>query len=198
MRILIDLDGIVHDFNRAFIDHYNSVADEMASYHCPEWRFDHLANKAARMCTWEWVRHEPFWRSVPLLSEVALSVIRGWHDAGDEIIIVTAPMNGASARVKWERFHAEFDFLDRGSLILGKAKHLVAGDMLIDDKPANLLAYREHWPRAELATISWPYQDSACEEMYQARVYCCGFWDEPDAAWGELDEQVAYYRGLRT
>ncbi|MEM9492788.1 MAG: hypothetical protein AAGC55_26810, partial [Myxococcota bacterium] len=126
---------------------------------------------------------------IPLLSRKVLEVVASWKARGHDVVVVTAAMNGASARVKYERFRDEFGFLGKDALVMTAKKHLVRGDLLIDDKPRNLLSYRRAWPDAELATIAWPYQDR--EELRRARVAVCGQWDRPDEAWAALDRHVA-------
>jgi hypothetical protein len=42
-------------------------------------------------------------------------------------------------------------------IVLTGSKHLIDGDVLIDDSPHNAEAYRKAWPESKILTIKYPY-----------------------------------------
>jgi len=64
-----------------------------------------------------------------------------------------------NGKMTWLERHAPF--IDHKHLIFTPAKHMVRGDVFIDDSPDKLAAYKGAWPGATTMGITWPYNTEA-------------------------------------
>lgn len=186
--IHIDMDGITHDFLQTFLDKYNERAKEsVVKSDITVWNLEHcLPDKEAIKRTFSALNSERFWSDIPLLAPNIPQILESWNDEYD-VYLLSSPWNGASCKGKWDLVEEYFPFLN-GKLALIKAKHLVKGDLLIDDKPLNLKKYHQHNSEAKLATIAYPYNlDSPDSPVATFYAYS---YKNPEQAWNELDEFV--------
>lgn len=99
------------------------------------------------------------------------------HDAGHNIYFVTA-RHGAVCMpetLTWLRRH--FPWVDtKKQLSFIYDKHLMKGDVFIDDSTGNLALYREHHPTADLITIDYSYNQQDIDGIYRV-PYADETWD---------------------
>ena len=121
----------------------------------------------------------------------AVKTIRKWKVAGHEVVFVTAtPWGCADSKYEWAREH--FPFLTNHEVIMAHKKYLISGDILIDDSPGNITAYRaRHGKSAKIFTIAYPYNKEV-EHLCDIRT---GSWDNPVVAWEAFDKVVGDLSG---
>ncbi len=157
-RILCDLDGIVTDLIHKWLITYNKehphfkqlVKDDVTEY---EYHKISPIGKSMDM----YIERPGFFIDLPIL-EGAIETLKNLQDDGHEIYIVTAPSSypgSASEKIWW--IHRHLPFIDKNHIIIAKDKHIIYGDILIDDTPSNLKAYKKAWPDAYLISIAYPY-----------------------------------------
>ena len=96
-----------------------------------------------------------FFRDLSTISG-AVEGIQAIHDAGHEVFVVTASTaQGATDKMHWMK--ENFPSIPHENIIITHTKHLVCGDVFIDDSPHNIKAYREYWPRAFIVGVNYPY-----------------------------------------
>lgn len=145
--ILIDVDGVVADFTGDLLRAVDSdlTPDDITSWDI----FDLLGDGAERardIC-----RQDDFWRGLSVLPGAYEAVEKLQRD--NEIFWVTSPW--WSCRT-WE--HARREWLRRhfgtkpNNVITTSAKHMVCGDVFIDDKPQHV----ERWA-ARHPGVAWLY-----------------------------------------
>lgn len=190
LHVLCDLDSIVADLLPTWIGLYNKEFNE------------HLT--IADITNWLG-RGPPIppERSDKLLSFVtgdiiasldpipgALDHLKLLHDTGHQIHIVSAysPEAPATAteKVKWTMKH--LPWLDPRYITLMSQKHLIVGDVLIDDRPKTIIAYRQqpHGKNALLCTIAYPY-NKPIEHLYDCYAED---YTKPVDAWGQIYEAI--------
>lgn len=156
LRLLLDLDGVLADFNSAAAIVHNLTPEEMYKHHKPgEWSIVPALSKALGKeldedSFWEPIHamEDAFWESLqptPWYSDL-MFYINGHVIAGElEWFIVTAPSQCHSSyagKVKWmkQRFGRDFD-----SFHITRHKHHLANldTILIDDRNRNCKEFRK-------------------------------------------------------
>ncbi len=116
----------------------------------------------------------------------AVEALRQLDDAGHEVTIVTASASDpqtAAAKLSWvERVLG----WGRHSVIVAQRKHLVRGDVFIDDAPKNLAAWQAAHPTGLAMTIAYPYNAGVPATVFRAES-----WRDPAAAWAAMVARIA-------
>lgn len=149
MRILIDLDGVIADIDKSFIEAWkhkypNAPAPDPGTrkeFYIGE-EFGEDSGKKA----YEIFREKGFFRHTPMMPgcKTALSEML---KMGNEVYIVTSAGNNmpyaASEKYQWVDEHLGVDWVDR--LVITRSKYVVSGDVLIDDKPEVYNHEKANW-----------------------------------------------------
>lgn len=145
-RVLIDVDGVVADFVGAGLRTLVQIGgpvverDTISTWQMrdclpPEWA-------DALFATW---KHPGWCASIPVF-DGAQEAVAAIHRKA-EVIFVTAALPDAPHWM-WERtcwLGTHFNVTDR-NIIFTWAKHVVTGDMLVDDKTANIIEWHQEYP----------------------------------------------------
>jgi len=161
-RILLDVDGVSANFlGRTF---------EMLAYHggpahtaddLQEWAIEHLLG----------TEHDDLlrriWHSEGFVACLnaypgAVSGTQALRDAGHEVYFVTTAMHDAKHWM-WERYYWLKRELgaDGHDILFAAHKHLVVGDVFVDDKPANVLKWQQAHPKGASVLWAQPWNRSA-------------------------------------
>lgn len=89
----------------------------------------------------------------------AHDVLKRWHDAGHQIVILSAATLTNAPGEKFEWLSEHYPWINRDNVIFTKRKELVRGDLLIDDHAANAKAYRMKNPDVPIIGITYPYNE---------------------------------------
>jgi len=149
MLILLDQDGVLADFEHAFLDawrqrypHIPPVEyEDRKSFHILEDYPPELRDRAEAIYT------EPgFIRNLPPVPG-AIEAARELLELGMEVRICSSPLrqyeNNVAEKYHWVERHLGRAWTER--IILTRDKTLVHGDLLIDDRPAITGAVRPNW-----------------------------------------------------
>jgi len=156
-RVLLDVDGVTADFLTATLDTLVQLGGPRVP---PEaihtWDiFGSLPREWEDRIVAEW--HKPNWcSSVPIYPGAREAVLRLRDIA--EVVFVTTAMHGAPhwmwERDVWLRTHLNAGGRD---IIFATAKHVVSGDVLVDDKASNVAEWHKHNPRGTAILWDRPY-----------------------------------------
>lgn len=135
-RILFDLDDTITDFLDELVDRYNKkYGTNFTKDHCYKWELNEIFENNIL----ELIDEEDFFESVKPKNG-AVEYMEKWVKSGRyDIFIVTSclkPENYAK-KVKW--FKRYMSFFPIGRIIPLTEKSAIWGDVLIDDRPENLI-----------------------------------------------------------
>jgi 5'(3')-deoxyribonucleotidase len=139
-HVLLDVDGVVADFIRSV---ENALQYKFSEGDKKKWNVLSALSKEKRNEALTALSGPLFWLNLPLING-AKEGVRYLEDAGHKITWVTSPWPSCeawgAARTLWLNEH--FNVSGKGQEIkILSDKSGVGGDALIDDKPANILAW---------------------------------------------------------
>ena len=193
LDILVDMDNILCDHIRPSLEAFNRLlmkdgagykleVEDIVDYNWFTFLPEHLHDRAMN----EWKRPGFYRRLRPL--DGAIDAVRTMHNGGHRVHIVSAAVGGlcVDEKIEWLKKHLTFLPLDR--LHLCWNKEIIAGDVLLDDKPSTVRAYRKRWPDALVTGVRWPYNTS---EPGMAEG-----WKDESTAWLTILGMVASHAGM--
>jgi 5'-nucleotidase len=168
-RILVDMDSILADILTPWCHYLNEVHGEsMTIDKVVSWNMHENAPKAG-LQAYDILKVEGFFRNLHVIPG-AVEGVKSFVDAGHDVFVVTAAETPTSFKEKAEWFHEHFPFLGKRRLVLMHEKHLLSGDVLIDDGPHNAEAYRAAHPKAYIASLWYPYHLAAVTAPYDLLI----------------------------
>lgn len=156
--ILLDVDGVLANFIEANLATLRELGVERQHDDVRAWSVEESlgltsAQRAQMKARWS---EAGFCASIPVY-EGAAAGVELLRSIG-EVYAVTAPMWSAPTwqheRTEWLMRH--FDFT-RDQVVSTAAKHLVRGDIFVEDKPETLARWAEAWPGALPVLWDRPY-----------------------------------------
>lgn len=190
MRILVDLDGIVTDTLPYWLDRIFEKSGVRAH---PEQITNWNLNENPPLDTvhqgiiFGLLNSEGFNLALKPMNDVS-PVLHRLHKAGHEIQIVTARHGDVCMKetIQWLKQHMPWLAVTKRVGFYYDKEH-IKGDVLIDDKAATLIKYREEHPNAHLITIDYPYNKDAPEGTI--RVKKDGYeWEQIEKVINELSK----------
>jgi 5'(3')-deoxyribonucleotidase len=144
MRIYLDMDGVLADLTSGWIPYLNEMSGKNLTVNEVDmWGIEKVYDipfSEARKPL-----HQPgFWEGLPAYPGVS-EFVETLDNMGHEVYIATSPFPSsvcAWGKKMWVKEH--LPFLAPSRVILIHDKHLLRGDMLVDDKPENLVAFQGH------------------------------------------------------
>jgi 5'-nucleotidase len=145
-RVLLDCDGVLADFIGPVLDLVYLVTDRRHTHEQVD-RFDFAACLDLSPDEKRAVRDvisgtEGWWRSLPVLPR-AQDGVRRLREVAD-VYVVTSPWNSCKTwlyeREAWLKEHFG---IPHSHVLAGSAKHLVDGNMLVDDRTETLTRWRD-------------------------------------------------------
>lgn len=142
MRIYLDMDGVLVDLMHGWLPWLNEKSGlDLTSADVDMWGLEKVY--PLPFSTIRRPLHKKgFWEGLPPY-EGAVSFVQVLDAMGHEVYLATAPF--PSDVCMWGKktwFEHHLDFLPPSRLIIVHDKHVLRGDMLVDDKPENLLQFR--------------------------------------------------------
>jgi 5'-nucleotidase len=139
MIILVDMDGVLADFEQGFINIWKVKHPDLPYVPVEERNTFYTYKqypKELRPLTQDIVRAPNFFAALPPI-EGALQGFKELAETGHDIAICSSPLignpTGASDKYDWIEENLGDDWV--GKLILAPDKTMVRGDILIDDRP---------------------------------------------------------------
>lgn len=142
-RILFDLDDTITDFLDELVRRYNKkYGTNFTKDHCYKWELNEIFEHNIL----ELIDEEDFFECVKPKKD-AVKYMKEWIDSGKfDIFIVTSCLKPENyvKKVKW--FEKHMPFFPKGRIIPLTEKSAVWGNILIDDRPKNLMEWKEEAP----------------------------------------------------
>lgn len=188
LRILVDMDSTVVDLLGPWLRAYNeSYNDDLAISDLHSFRLEGQVRPECGEKILDFLREDGWFRRLGPLPG-AIDAVRRLTDRHD-VFIVSNPLPSApySAGDKRLWLDEHMSFIPHDHVVFTAAKHLLKADVLVDDSPSFIRAYRNDWPDAFIAGISYPYNLSVAGDMdVRAEGHA-----NPVRAWEEI------YAGIR-
>lgn len=179
MIIFCDLDSTITDMHTPWLTAYNAEYDDALTVeHLTSWNIEKYVKCGKNI--YDIIARPGFFRDVRAFPGAVDGVRALSND--HEVYIVTDTFYPINAKEKMEWCAEHLPFLPRQRVILGAAKALLRGNVLIDDAPHNIVAYRSAWPNSFICTLAFPYNEHVADV---ADVYARD-WRTPEAAWAEI------------
>jgi len=184
LTILVDLDSIVANLQNEWYKRYNKDwDDDLDPQDIREWDVHKFVKKECGTKMYEYLTPELFESLKPIPGAVEALTKLHW-DEHDITFVTASPEHCADAKVAWVKKY--FPMFTRKDIIIAHKKWMVKGDVFIDDSPDNLKAYHQHWPKAKLITIGYPYNYEV-KDFVDLRA---GDWNNLKEAWEEIVEFI--------
>ena len=142
MKIFVDMDSTLNDFTKGYVDYYNKLYNknvklknkDLVKYEISK-ALPNVSDDDALVIRQDIFSTPGFWLDIPAM-ENAIVTMKHLYD-NHEVYIVTAPwktsLNCYNEKIQWiQRYMPWFD-LDK--VIYCRDKHLLRGDIIIDDNP---------------------------------------------------------------
>lgn len=149
MQILVDMDGVLADFEAGFLARWRALHPELPYIPLDERQDFYLEKdypKEHRPRVFAIFTSPGFFRELPLVPG-GKAAIEAMRDLGHDVSICTSPLkaykNCVLEKYEWVEEHLGFGWT--GRIILLKDKTLVRGDVLIDDRPRIIGAMTPQW-----------------------------------------------------
>ena len=151
MRIMIDIDGCLGDFNKMMADYYHlqdmPEPDDYAYFHATKWK-DFFINKEDFTEKYIQLVADHGYLTEPIIDPLAITVLNKLHAEGNQIVVAThrgfPQLNGTERQwinrqshdetVKWlNKVGLEYD-----DVMLTADKREAKADVYIEDSPINI------------------------------------------------------------
>ncbi len=144
MRILVDMDGVLADFERGFLDDWRARFPERAFMPIEERnvfyvqkQYTESYGEAYGADTWAIMTTPGYFRRLPPILGGA-DALNAMRDEGIDVWLCTSPLHEmptcATEKFEWVVEHLGAWWT--GRMIIARDKTLIRGDILIDDRPA--------------------------------------------------------------
>ncbi|MBQ6372351.1 MAG: hypothetical protein IJJ22_04445 [Oscillospiraceae bacterium] len=138
MVILVDMDDVLEQLVEAIVEYNNShYGTNVRPGDVVEWNLAKAFPTLTREMVYSPEYDENFWAAVEPMPG-ADRVLRRLMDEGHEIYVVTASTYETLKQKMDDLLFRYFPFLDWKHVIITSNKHMISGDVLIDDGPHNL------------------------------------------------------------
>jgi 5'-nucleotidase len=185
LTILCDVDAIVADLLGKWLQRHNTDhGDDVKVEHITNWDMA-TCLKTGTKC-YQYLYEEGFFADLKPLPG-AVEALEALHADGHFIVMATAhsyPGKSAAEKVHWIR--ETLPFIPKRNMMIGHQKHLLRGDVFIDDSPDNIHDYRVAWPDAQILTIEYPYNKYS---KGQVNLYAKD-WANTASAWNQIYRHI--------
>lgn len=143
--ILIDCDGVLSNFNEMALGAIKSQFNIDVTCDGMNWDyFDYPNVKSVSGQLWDYICKTPGVIRGLKKYDYADELIGRLREIGDVVCLTSIPRSKFYPSERFEWLIEELGF-DRKDIILGHRKYLVNGDVLIDDKPSNVVSWAQRW-----------------------------------------------------
>lgn len=134
----MDLDDVCWDLLSAWLRRYNEITfDNVEPKDVLSWDISKYINKGTKEMLFYILEQSDFWQTVNPMKD-SQKYMQKLLDDGYEIYIVTST-SAETLHHKLIRFFELFPFINQHQIITAHNKQLIGVDILIDDKPENLI-----------------------------------------------------------
>lgn len=158
MKILVDLDGVCADLLSVWLERYNKdhgenlTVSDITTFYISECVKPEHANLIKN-----YLNEPGLFRRLPIYPN-CYTALRTLQDIGHELFIVTnTPYSSVTGfHDKWQWVSDNLPFIPRDNFFSTALKHMVRGDLLVDDYCRNI----NHFP-GKTCVIDYPYNQGA-------------------------------------
>lgn len=143
MRILVDMDGTVCDFVKVVLNKYNErYNDNLTHEDITAYGMHEVVKEECGRNIYKIYHEKGTFVNCPLLPGAKES-IEGFLNAGHQVIFVTKPVDFSLHCLPEKQIWVDKHFprIGRDNIVFTSSKHLVRGDILIDDHGYNLYTF---------------------------------------------------------
>lgn len=157
-RILVDVDGVLADFTAGTIKLIEEKLGEKRDYEqVTQWDvFESFGLKEHEHLLEHAIEHEGFCKSLPPVAGAKDAVELIEKEFGN-VYAVTSPHHVSTWPGQRSEWLIEHMNIPRERQVHTKAKHIVAGCVLIDDSGRNLKEWVSHWPDGLPILVDHPW-----------------------------------------
>jgi 5'(3')-deoxyribonucleotidase len=141
MRIFLDMDGVIVDLMAGWMPYLNlTTGKDLKVEDVNMWGLEKVYGIPFSKIR-KPLHRASFWEDLPPYPG-AVEFVRELHNSGHEVYISTAPFPSDKCmwgKKMWVEDH--LPFLPASRLCILHDKHLLQGDMMVDDKPENLAKF---------------------------------------------------------
>jgi len=190
--VLVDMDGILANLQDSWYPRYNAIRPEGWPELTPESVTSWDIPQAHHPTLWSVIEQPGLYRNLKPLPG-AIEGLKALYTAAEngqprfDIYVVTsatAAPHTPTEKIQWLGEH--FPFISRKKVITAHTKHIIRGDVLIDDGPPNIEGWGKVNPDKTILTIKYPY-NAYC---YGNNVVICGHYTHTAAAWDNIVEYL--------
>lgn len=187
LTIIVDLDSTVVDLHPAWFGRYNErYGDDLKAEDVVSWEVHKFAKSGKAI--YNILKEPEFFRHLPAIPGALLATQKLQHDGHRIVIVTSAPRFSHSDKAWWVDHN--MPWVDHDDVFLGHSKDLVFADVMIDDGPHNIKAYRERWGFYPLlCAISHPYN----QDLHGVADLMAQDWKNPEQAWTQIVDEVRYF-----
>jgi 5'(3')-deoxyribonucleotidase len=187
-----DLDAIIIDLIRPWLNWYNTEhGDCITVDDIKQYKIERFAKKTNTEGIFKFFDEAENYAACPVLPGAAEG-LKQLEEQGHDIIITTAT-SGQTPHLKWHLVKKAAPWLHPDNVMAGARKERLWLDVFVDDAPKNIVKYRNTWPKSQIATISYPYNQD-CRSLVncfaedhnntsQAWNQICGFITDLSERW---------------
>jgi 5'-nucleotidase len=186
LTIHIDMDGIVADCHQKWIERINKkLKKKFTVADIKDWDIGSLDPSNAGKI-YQMIQKPMFFYDLEPLPG-SQNAVKALQDMGHDVNFLTSPASPHSAMEKLLWIEKHFPFVNHKNVILTHQKHLVNGDVFIDDKGAGVEEYQKHHPNALVLTIGYPFNEYLRNHK---TIKTIGQWDNTAEAWFNAVEEI--------
>jgi 5'(3')-deoxyribonucleotidase len=194
MRLGIDMDGVLADFDKGWVDRYN--ADFGATLHPKQndhWDSLLSITHFEEYDDWRgWVtdKHEDLFLGLAPLPG-AVEGVQSLADYGHDIVIITS-------KPRWAAGHPSSWLIEHNvpydEIHVTSKKTYVACDVYVDDAIHNVVDFVENTDALVIQYAAWPYVNGG--ERVDGALYCTSWPDVVNAIQSPFGQMTSYARKL--
>jgi 5'(3')-deoxyribonucleotidase len=169
-RILCDVDGVLLDFIGALCTQLNARGFSRVPADVKHWDLRESFTSEESRETLRIMGEPGFCHEIPWYEGAKdfLTALKVEHEAH----ILTAPFDSPSWIPERKASLAPWFWADRIHFIPGKWKHIVSGDVLVEDHPGTAAEWVFHNPQGIALLIDRPWNQPGCKEWVpDSRIY---------------------------
>lgn len=139
-RLLIDMDSVICDLMSEWHRRYNRDYEDNLSYErLQSWHSEHFVKPECGTKIYDYLDEPGLFLNLNPLPN-SIDVLKRLNNTYDILIVTSSRSYAYTEKEKWVEKH--LPFIDKQNIIFTHRKDLIAGDLLFDDAPHNLEAFR--------------------------------------------------------
>lgn len=141
IKIAVDQDQVLADLLEEWLNRYNNdYNDNLKKEDIIHWNWSDIVKLECGNKIYDYLDDTDMFENLKVIDD-SVEVVKELSN-GYEIFIVTAPWNVDNIKPKYKWLQKHFPFVDEKNYVFTRNKSIINADILIDDKPENLLGFK--------------------------------------------------------